>query len=101
MTHVTTTLWTCARCGSEETVAGIKQPVGWVRAYFGSPPLSGDHAAIGDLCNPCGGYLVSFVNGTEVEDMARAEAVDRALVEIQAEVDADMADRLWRTGERV
>lgn len=99
MTHVTTTLWTCTRCGFQETVEGIKQPANWVRACFRSPPLCADVTAVGDLCNPCGGYLVSFVNGTDAADIARDQATDRVLAEINDQVAADMADRIWRTGD--
>jgi len=91
VTAVTTTLWTCARCGVQQTTGGNTQPRSWVRAFFTNPPLGVDKQAIGDLCNPCGGYLVSFVHGTEVEDIAR----DAEVARVVREVDAEM---LWRSG---
>jgi hypothetical protein len=98
VTAVTTTLWTCRRCGAEETVQGTGRPRNWVTAKFVglNPPTT--VTDIGDLCNQCGGYLVSFVHGTDVEDIARDKATDLALAEVQAQVDADMADEIWRTG---
>lgn len=96
MSADTTTTWTCRRCGAVEVVEGRGQPPNWVRAYFASPPCSAEHRRIEDLCDPCGGYLVSFVHGTEAEDMARDAETDRILAQIQAEVDDRHADLVWR-----
>ncbi len=98
MTYVTTTLWTCRRCGAEETVQGTGKPRNWVTAKFVglNPPTT--VTDIGDLCNPCGGHLVSFVHGTDAEDIAKDQATDRMLAEINAEVAAATAERIWRTG---
>lgn len=86
MTKRTVTTWTCRRCGAEETVVGTGQPKDWSRVYFAVPPEHSEHQALGDLCNPCGGYLVSFVYGTEVEDMRRDGEVARMMAEIESGV---------------
>lgn len=97
MSGVTITTWTCRRCGSQEAVSGIDPPANWVKASF-RVLRGGPLKLIGDLCNPCGGYLVSFVHGTDQEDIARDAATDAVLAQINAEVADNMADLLWRTG---
>lgn len=76
MADHTTTVWTCERCGAVEEVEGTGQPSNWVRAYFVNPPkasIANVAKKLGDLCDPCGGLLVDFVNGKNVEqEMARA-----------------------------
>lgn len=96
MSATTTTTWTCRRCGAVEVIDGTGQPKNWIRVYFTSPPRHAEHRPLNDLCNACGGYLVSFVHGTEVEDMARDAETDRMLAQIQAEVDDRHADLVWR-----
>lgn len=81
MSEQTVTTWTCTRCGDVEEEPGNGQPKLWVRVYFATPPR-GETRALDDLCNPCGGLLVSFVHGTEVEDAAKEREIAEAIAEV-------------------
>lgn len=90
MPETTTTRWTCSRCGAEETVEGTGQPGGWNRIYFVNPPkasISDRALSLGDLCNPCGGLMVDFVQGRNIEaEMAKAlemAAIERWAVQME------------------
>lgn len=80
MPEATSTVWTCSRCGVTETLVHgggrWAQPKNWLRAFFVTPPRASAAdclTLIGDLCNPCGGLLVDFVHGRNIEqEMARA-----------------------------
>jgi hypothetical protein len=82
---VTTTVWTCRRCGVVEECAGTDQPKNWNRVYFASSPRSSEPQPCGYLCNPCGGYLITFVTGG---DVAEAEAKDAELARMLAAAEA-------------
>lgn len=82
---VTTTVWTCSRCGVVEECADTNQPKNWSRVFFATPPRCADYTSCGYLCNPCGGYLVIFVTGG---DVAEAEAHEAKLAQMLAEVEA-------------
>lgn len=83
MPEATTTLWTCTRCGAEETVEGTGQPKTWNRLYFVNPPKGSVNdlaKCLGDLCNPCGGLMVDFVTGKNIE-AEMAKALEMAAIE--------------------
>lgn len=77
MSEHTATTWTCSRCGATEVVEGTGQPRLWGRVQLATPPRHAEPLNLGDLCNDCGGLLVSFVHGTEVEDAAKAAEIKR------------------------
>jgi hypothetical protein len=72
---VTTTVWTCSRCGAVKECDGLGQPGDWIRVYFANPPKGAEQRPLGYLCDPCGGYLVTFVSGGDVaaEEARNAE----------------------------
>jgi hypothetical protein len=76
---VTTTTWTCARCGFVEYVDGIGQPKNWSRFSFATPPMSSEPQPVADLCNPCGGYAVTFLLGGDVAAEEARDAEVRAM----------------------
>ncbi len=78
MSAKTTTEWVCERCGRTEHVKNTGQPKKWISVYFGNPPQHAEHQWIGHLCDPCGGRLVSFVQGCDKEEAAK----DREVAEI-------------------
>lgn len=92
MSEVTTTTWTCCRCGAVETKPGIEQPETWIRVFFANPPRGAvDKHEVGDLCNPCGGYLVDFVHNREQEAIERDRTVAQMMAEIEASIAAENA----------
>lgn len=83
MPETTTTVWTCSRCGTARHLSGTDQPKDWCRAYFVVPPRGSVNdigQSLGDLCDPCGGLLVDFVNGKNIEQ-EMAKALELAAIE--------------------
>lgn len=83
MPEAIATRWECSRCGAEQTVEGTGQPKDWCRVYFVVPPRGSVNVLaqkVGDLCDPCGGLLVDFVTGKNVE-AEMAKAMELAAVE--------------------
>lgn len=75
-------MWTCDRCGRTATVKKDRQPKNWCRVFFATPPHNALSEGIGDLCNPCGGRLVDFIQGRDKEaaeqDRKVADIIERA-----------------------
>ncbi len=80
MTSETTTKWTCSRCKKVEVTLNRRRPTNWVQAMFRilREIESAMVEEIGELCNECGGLLVTFVNGGDVE---REERINRMMAE--------------------
>ena len=91
MSKETVTTWTCNRCGAQEqTKVGDRHqmPANWIAPSY-KMLRSKEEQELGHLCNTCGGYLVSFVNGTLEQDMekdARVAELTAKLEETKAEL---------------
>lgn len=98
MPETTTTDWVCSRCGNGLTLKDRDQPDDWCKVYFANPPRAGFDLfkPLGDLCDPCGGLLVDFVNGKDIaEEMAKALEMSR--IERWAEENVELATQLRDT----
>lgn len=76
MPEHTTTAWTCTRCGERVVKEGLDQPTTWSRIWYVTPPKGsvGDIGhSLGELCDPCGALLVSFMQGKDVDEETQAE----------------------------
>lgn len=83
MPELTSTVWTCSRCGTTRHLSGTDQPKDWLRVHYVTPPrgsVSDIGRSIGDLCDPCGGFLVDFMTGKNIEQ-EMAKALEMAAIE--------------------
>lgn len=102
MTQETITTWTCERCGAQEQTkqdSRLRAPKGWIEVGF-TALLSKHQETIGHLCDPCGGFFVSFVHGTLEEDLEAAAHLAEANRNLNAELLWSGAD-LRRSRRRV
>ena len=57
MSNVTTTAWTCDRCGHTEETLPSSQPITWGRLIINRPPNAAETAihnhTFGDICQSC------------------------------------------------
>lgn len=74
MSERSETTWACSRCGVTEVTPYGQQPPHWTRWWFASPPRGERRDPVGDLCNECGGDLVSFALGNDLDVERRVEA---------------------------
>lgn len=110
---VTTTKWTCTRCGAAATVPDFGQPDGWSAIYRAPRPDGGAREVVGCLCVVCDELVLAVLKSPHGPDatvpreayrvlgeiveaaIALADAADGAIAELDgAEVDGAVTQPL-------
>lgn len=76
---VTTTVWTCSRCGGIEHIPGVGQPK-WTAVSVANPPRHAEPTAVAVLCKRCDEDLADFLSDT-TGDAAAKRREFRAAIE--------------------
>jgi len=79
MGSMTTTTWTCDRCGVKLVLAEREQPKDWTTWLFRTPPLGETETRVGVLCNECGGLAVEFVHSKDEKAIRQAREIARLM----------------------